>query len=277
MELEVLAQRSVSLRVLSLKDGKNRTRCIKSFKETFFARGIDEEQLKRYTATAASLFSRYQAYVDPGAVQLSAQKHVFARVSLPPESHCETDYEQTNSHLHYDSRNQSIGSIAQVHDVSQESRRSYTSMVNSVNARASNGCGTLSPSAEIGNCGRTGLDLSAFPGSTSSQDTSDPARSIISDFPENRSQVSILDHGNTPTTNPNLADEASLEASSVSAEPLECSPVSEHEQTQQIEPVLGQSALATDTARINQMKRKRNQVEHGTYTMILFSIQQLID
>lgn len=265
MEIEVLAHFSIppsSLRVLSLKDGENRTRCIKSFKETFFARGIDGEQLKLHTAMATSLFSRCRAYLDPGAVNLSTQKHVFARFSLPPESHYESDCEETNPQLHYDNGIQSIGRTPQVHDVSLQSRQSYTPMANSVDEQTSNEYDTQCPSAEINDYGRTEFDHSAVPRTTSFQETSDLTRSDVPNFPENRSQGSILDHGDIPTTSPNSAGSL-LETLSASAEHLECSPLSEPEQTQQTEPILGQSTLAIESARINQRKRKRNYTEDG--------------
>lgn len=114
---------------------------------------------------AASLLSRCRAYLDPGAVNLSAQKHVFARVSLPPERHYESDCGGKNSNLQYDNGHQSISRTPQGLDISQQTRQGYAPMLSSVNAQVSNGCGTLCPSA--------------FPRTTSFQDISDPARSDV--------------------------------------------------------------------------------------------------
>ncbi|KAJ6003782.1 hypothetical protein N7540_013228 [Penicillium herquei] len=83
-----------TLRALPFKDGEARSKIIDALTKTLFASGIGEKQLKPYATIAVALFNRYQVDLDPGTINLSAQKHVFAQASssLPFEAHSGSGY-----------------------------------------------------------------------------------------------------------------------------------------------------------------------------------------
>lgn len=115
-------------------------------------------------------------------------------------------------------------------------------------ARATGRCVTLSPSAQDDENGRMDHQLPGSPGSSSSQSTSDLARSDVSDSSGSTGERIMLYCGDTPTRNPlvesNSAEEV-LPGASSSPQLRECPSVSAPEGTQPTERLLAQSTFTS--------------------------------